>query len=135
MLCCPRQIAAVLKRDFGEVCSQLDDVEQRLYSTGDWRERGCTGRMVIEYAKAHGHGACVLHEDRVVETLPGPNALVCAIHENHSSFYSCKRARKTLMQRQAQNVQKVKRQFESSKTPQFAEWVHWSGIESMAPGH
>ena len=37
------------------------------------------------------------------------------------------------MRRQAQNVQKVKRQFESSKTPQFAEWVHWSGIESMAP--
>ena len=73
MLCAPRQIAAVLKRDFGEVCSQMDDVEQRVYATGDWRERGCTARMIIEYARDGGHGACVLHEDRVVSTLPGPN--------------------------------------------------------------
>ena len=47
MLCCPRQMAAVLRRDFGEVYSELDDVERTLYGTGTWRERGCTGRMIV----------------------------------------------------------------------------------------
>eukprot|EP00969_Alexandrium_andersonii_P266325 11770971-Alexandrium_andersonii.AAC.1 len=75
MLCCPRQIAAVLKRDLGKVCSQLDDVELQLYGAETWRGRGCTPRMVLEYARAQGPGACVLHEDRVVSTLPGPEPL------------------------------------------------------------
>ena len=135
MLCAPRQIAAVLKLDFGIVCSQLDDVEQKVYGTSEWRERGCTGRMIIEYAREHGHGACVLHEDRVVSTLPGPNPLVCAIHENHCYFYNCKKARRALMKRRGHAVEKVRREVQSTKTPPFVEWEPWRGVEHLAPGH
>ena len=67
----------------GTVCSQMDNVEQTVYGTAEWRERGCTPRLIVEYARAQGHGACVLHADKVVATLPGPGPLVCAIHENH----------------------------------------------------
>ena len=133
MLCCPRQIAAVLKRDLGEVCSRMDDVEHALYGTDTWRDRGCTPRMVLEFARAQGLGACILHEDRVVSTLPGPDPLVCAVHENHCYFYGCKKARRALMKRQARPSEKVRRECKSSKTPPFAEWLPWLG--EFAPGH
>ena len=91
--------------------------------------------MIIEHAKAHGHGACVLHEDRVVSTLSGPNPLVCATHENQCYFYSCKKARRALMKRQAHVVEKAHREAQSTKTPPFSEWKPWCGVEHLAPGH
>lgn len=135
MLCCPRQIAAVLKRDLGEVCSLMDDAERALYGTDSWRERGCTPRMVLEFARAQGLGACILHEDRVVSTLPGPLPLVCAVHENHCYFYECKKARRALMRRaEARPSEKLRREAKSSsKTPPFAEWLPWQG--EFTPGH
>ena len=137
MLCCPRQIAAVLRRDLGEVCSQLDDAEQELYGTETWRERGCTPRMVLEFARSQGLGACILHEDRVVSTLPGPHPLVCAVHENHCYFYESKQARRALMRRaEARPSEKLRREgsSKSSKTPPFAEWLPWQG-DFSEPGH
>ena len=46
-LCCPRQIAAVLRLDFGTVCDDLAKVERLLYNTEKWEEDGVTPRMVI----------------------------------------------------------------------------------------
>ena len=52
MLCCPRQMAAVLKKDFGVICSDLSAIERQLYQTETWQEKGCTPRMVIEYCRS-----------------------------------------------------------------------------------
>ncbi len=36
MLCCPRQMAAVLKADFGAICTDLSAIERQLYQTETW---------------------------------------------------------------------------------------------------
>ena len=77
----------------------------------------------------------MLHEDKVVSTLAGPNALVCAIHENHCYFYECKKARRALMNRTPLKSEKIRREAESSKTPAFCNWTPWPGVSRMAPGH
>ncbi len=44
-LCCPRQIAAVLRLDFGEVVQELGEIEEALYQTSEMEERGCTPEL------------------------------------------------------------------------------------------
>ena len=39
------------------------------------------------------------------------------------------------MKRQTQNVQKVKKEFATTKTPPFAEWKPWYGLQQISPGH
>ena len=55
-LCCPRQIASILKLDVGEVCQDLLTVERALYQTETWEEVGCSPRMVHEYCRMNGLG-------------------------------------------------------------------------------
>jgi hypothetical protein len=41
MLCCPRQMAAVLKKDFGVICSDLSAIERHLAGEGVHASHGC----------------------------------------------------------------------------------------------
>ena len=96
-LCCPRQIASILKVDVGEVCQDLLTVERALYQTESWEEVGCSPRMVLEYCRTNGLGCAVVHNESVIETLPGSPILAFTVHEGHSYFYRTPRVRQALM--------------------------------------
>ena len=51
MCCVPRQLSAVLGLDFGLVCNEMSEVENKLYGEAKWCEKGCTPRMVVEFCK------------------------------------------------------------------------------------
>ena len=85
-LCCPRQIAAVLKLDFGTVCNDLATVERLLYQTETWEEEGVSPRMVIEYCRMNNYGCAVVHNEAVIETLAGRPVLAFTVHAAHSYF-------------------------------------------------
>ena len=71
MACVPRQIASVLKRDFGEVCADMRTIERALYGDERWPDKGCTPNMVLEYARMHDLGAAVIHNEQVIESIAG----------------------------------------------------------------
>ena len=81
-LCAPRQIAALLKRDLDEICDELRAVELRLHGT-DTLDQGCTSRVILEYCRERGYGAAVVHNEAVIETLPGKPVLAWTVHEAH----------------------------------------------------
>ena len=91
-MCVARQIAQVLGVSYDQVVDELDDCEMAVYGTDTWRERGASAKMIFEYARRRGLGACVIHGERVLETPPGPSPLVFAVHESHAWFYADKRA-------------------------------------------
>ena len=89
MACVPRQIAAVLKRDFGEVCEDMSIIERALYGDERWPDKGCSPNMVLAYARMHDLGAAVIHNEQVIETIPGKRpVLAFAVYENHCYFYN-----------------------------------------------
>jgi hypothetical protein len=133
MLCCPRQISAVLRLELGEVLLQLGEVERALYQTSELEERGCTPSMLLEFCKLRAIGCVILHNEAVVETLVGPSPLAFVVHENHCYLYSCIRVRKALMHRGAVPGLKLKKQQRASTTPALSEWLPWGG--AIAPGH
>jgi hypothetical protein len=49
-LCAPRQIAAILKHDFDEVCDALRDTERRLIVT-DTLEQAATSRIILQFCR------------------------------------------------------------------------------------
>ncbi len=73
-MCCVRQISEVTGESFEYVCDQLDDCERVVYGTNTWRERGASAKMIFEFARFTGRGACCLHGDKVIECLPGTHA-------------------------------------------------------------
>ena len=105
-LCCIRQIAEVTKTSVEQVADLMDVCEKSLYpsrydrdDTETWRDTGCNAKMIFEYARQTGRGACVLHGDKSIETLPGKNALCFSIQANHAYFYIDARVRRQLMSR------------------------------------
>jgi hypothetical protein len=94
-LCAPRQIAAILKRDFEEICDALRDVEFRMTGT-DTLDQGCSSRLILEFCKQHGYGAAMMHNGRVLETLPGKPVLAWTVHEGHMFMYSTPQVRRAL---------------------------------------
>ena len=46
--------------------------------------QGATASIVFQYARCLGLGACCLHNDRVIESLPGKKPAILA---NHAYFY------------------------------------------------
>ena len=89
MACVPRQTASVLKRDFGEVCEDMSIIERALYGDERWPDKGCTPNMVLEYARMHDLGAAVIHNEQVIESIPGKRpVLAFAVHESHCYFYN-----------------------------------------------
>ena len=89
MACVPRQIASVSKRDFGEVCEDMRIIERALYGDERWPDKGCTPNMVLAYARMHDLGAAVIHNEQVIESIPGKRpVLAFAVHESHCYFYN-----------------------------------------------
>ena len=89
MCCVPRQIAAVLKKDFGQVCEDMSIIERAVYGVEQWPNKGCTPKMVVEYAKMHDLGCAVIHNEQVIESIPGKRpVLAFAVHESHCYFYN-----------------------------------------------
>ncbi len=132
MLCCPRQMAAVLKLDIGNVCSDLSVIERILYQTDSWQEKGATPRMVLEYCRMHALGAAVVHNEAVVETLPGIPCLAFVVHENHTYFYKKSQVIKMLQQRRT-TVVRLKKEQRQTTTPIASEWKPWQRV--LQPGH
>ncbi len=108
-MCCPRQISAVTGLDFEMVCEGMDDAERTLDGTVLWRERGCTAKMIFEYARVRGLGACLLHSEQVVETLAGSRPLTFAIVANHAYFYDSPRVARALSKRRPHDFEALKR--------------------------
>ena len=131
-LCAPRQIAAVLKLSFDEVCEELLEAGARLSSSVSL-ELGCTSRTILEFCKARGLGAAIVHNEQVIETLPGKPVLAWTVHEGHCYFYSSAQVRKTLQQRRVGAVTKLRKAQAASKVPLASEWKEWTG--EIADGH
>ena len=87
----------------------MGDCEKAVYGTDTWRERGCTSKMIFEYAKRTGRGACMVHGGKSLEVIPGPDPLVFALQDNHAYFYQDSRVRKQLMNRKKSDFQKIER--------------------------
>ena len=122
-LCCPRQIAEVTRRDFHEVCETLDVCEHSLYGAPMWREQGCTAALIFEYARRMELGACLLHTDRVLETLAGKRPLTLAVLESHAFFYATPKIARTLANRRPHDFERLRREVAISTTPDASEWL------------
>jgi len=118
-LCAPRQIAAVLKCDLDQVVADLVAIELLLYNTADLHTRGCTPRVIIEYAKKHELACVLLHNEKTVEIVTGNRPILAfALHEDHCYFYSRPRVRNSLMKRcNTENVKLKKAQRTSTPPP------------------
>ncbi len=129
-LCCARQIAAVTGKDFFVVCDLLD-------ACGAWRERGATAQMIFEYARRQELGACCLHNDRVIESLPGKRPLAFAILGSHAYFYDTPRVCRALAKRQPHDFERMKREVANHTTPAVSEWLPLPDLAAGLPpaGH
>ena len=127
--CCIRQLAEVTRTSVEEVSDLMDECELEVYGTDTWRLEGCTSRMIFEYARRTGRGACMMHSDKTVETQPGKNAICFAIVENHAYFYIDARVRRHLAARKPakDSIEKIKRDVKESTTPPATEWMLWNG--------
>ena len=56
MSCVPGQIAAVLKRDLGEVEADLSAMDRALHGADTWQDQGCTPEMLLKYCRMHDLG-------------------------------------------------------------------------------
>jgi len=131
--CCIRQISDITKMSVEEVSDQMDECELTLYGTDVWRHQGCTSKLIFEFARRTGRGACLVHGGKSIEVLTGPDALVYCVHGSHAFFYSDKRVRKQLMNRKSTDFQKIKRDGRESTTPDASEWKLFSWPPQ--PGH
>ena len=132
-MCAPRQIAAILKIAIGDVCARMSEVSQQLYDTDEWEERGVTPRMILEYCKAEHYGCCVVHNEQVIENLPGHPVLAFTVHEDHCYFYSGAAARTALSKRRVEATIRLRKAQRPVQTPPAAEWEPWKG--ELRPGH
>ena len=132
-MCCPRQIAIVLKLDFGAVCNDLTCIERQLYQTAMWTESGATPRMVLEYCRMHSLGCAIVHNEAVIETLPGKPVLAFTVHAGHSYFYGNQYVAKMLQRRRTTAVVRLKKEQRLTTTPIASEWKPW--CRELVPGH
>jgi hypothetical protein len=130
----PRQIAAVLRRDMGQVCIELTKASLQLYGTEVWEDQGATPRMVLEFCKNNAYGCVIVHNEEVIESLAGNPVLAFAVHEDHAYFYADRAARSALAKRSVSaTVRLRKAQKTQTQTPPASEWKPWSS--SVEPGH
>ena len=81
-LCAPRQMAALLKCDMDEILVRFCGISLELYGTEEWEDKGATPRMILEYCRKQGYGCVVIHNEEVIENLPGGNPILAfAVHE------------------------------------------------------
>jgi hypothetical protein len=131
-MCAPRQIGAILKRDFEEICEALQDVEFRTSGT-DTLEQGCSSRLIHEFCKQHGYGAAVVHTERVLETLVGKPVLAWTVNEGHCYFYATPQVRCALQQRRVGAVTKMRKVQKATTTPLASTWLPWA--QKLEEGH
>ncbi len=134
-LCGPRQMAALLKCDMGEICTELSRISQELYGTEQWEDDGATPRMVMEYCRRQGCGCVVIHNEEVIENLPGADpVLAFAVHEDHVYFYKAVAITRALAKRkgpgEAPRLRKAQKQ---SQTPPASEWERWKCLHADEP--
>ena len=137
-LCVPRQMASILKRDFGEVCTELDGLK------GENME-GYSAATVIAYAKEHGLGYCFVFNNEVLDSSQGTRPYLCfAVHEGHAYFYDSLRACRCLLAKRKGGAKpagapaeaanpRIKREARETTVPDAGEWEEWSG--EVKPGH
>ena len=77
---------------------------------------------MFQYARALGLGACCLHNDSVVETLPGKRPLTFAVLGSRAYFYTGRVAR-ALANRRPHDYEKLRREVQNTTTPDAAEWL------------
>ena len=129
-LCCARQIAEVKKRKFEEICDELDLCSATVHGSSDWRERGCSSKMIFELARRHEWGAACFHGDHVIERWPGKSPLVWTIHESHAYFYeSAAVLRKLMARKPPTDTIKVRRTITENKTPPVCDWEEFCCVK------
>ena len=89
--------------------------------------------MVLEYCRMNDLGCVVVHNEAVIETLPGSPILAFTVHEGHSYFYKAPRVRLALMRRRTGEVTKLKKAQRSATTPLTTEWKPWA--DEIEDGH
>ena len=117
------------------MAQELAEIEVRLYGSSVWEAKGCTPRMVLEFARGRGLGASIIHNGSALEQMPGPTPLVAALHEDHLYFYKGRARRKLLAWRCAPSgAAKLRREHATSaETPPASAWLPW--VWTLEPGH
>ena len=88
-----------------EIIADLSRISNELYKTDQWEEEGATPRMVLEYCRYYGLGCVIIHNEEVIENLPGQEPfLVFAVHEDHAYFYKGTAVRRALAKRKGSDL-------------------------------
>ena len=82
MKCVPRQIAAVLGKDFQEVCNMLETVSPS-FAEG----KGCTPHDVYNFAEHYDYGMVCLHNKRPTLSRKGEPVLAFQVLAPHGYFF------------------------------------------------
>jgi hypothetical protein len=114
-LCAPRQISAILGVPLAKVIDEFSEIED------GWNDKGATPRMILEFCRRRGLGCAVIHNETVVEHIPGKTALVFAIHGDHCYFYKGHSARRALMKRRQGVATQLKKPPKESQTPPVSD--------------
>ena len=114
----PRQIAAI---------EELQEIERILDGKQDMMEKGCSPRMVIEFARNRNLAVSTLHNGKLLESISGSNPpLVAALHENHLYFYAGRARKKFINWRSDRKdvVVRLRREHKANATtPPTNEWL------------
>ena len=132
-LCAPRQMAALLKQDVGEICYKLTQISRELYKTEVWEENGATPRMIMEFCKKESYGCVVVWNEEVIETLTGHPILAFTVHEDHVFFYRDSAVRRALAKRRGLTTRLQRAVARQMQTPPASEWKPWA--QDIAPEH
>ncbi|HSG20437.1 MAG TPA: hypothetical protein VLA31_06670, partial [Burkholderiaceae bacterium] len=89
--------------------------------------------MILEFCRERGYGAAVVHNEQVIESLPGRPVLAWTVHEAHCWFYQTPQVRRALQQRRTGAATKLRKVQGCSKVPLASEWREWRG--EIAEGH
>ncbi len=89
--------------------------------------------MVVEYARMNGLGCVIVHNESVIETLPGNPILAFTVHEDHSYFYKTNHVRQALMRRRTGEATRLKKTQRATSTPLTSEWKPWANV--IEDGH
>ena len=89
--------------------------------------------MVLEYCRMHSLGCAIVHNEAVIETLPGKPVLASTVHAGHSYFSGNQRVAKLLQIRRTTAVVRLRKEQRLSTTPVAAEWQPWG--RKLVPGH
>lgn len=133
-LCCPRQMARLLKEDFEEVCLKLDDCSSDVHGSQDWRQRGVSVAMLEDCARRHQPTLSLWRAEHCLSQLDGcGKALVAYMLEEHVYFYQTRKAQRQVLQRHVPASHRIAAAHES-KLPAFDTWTPLVGEVDVAPG-